>query len=168
MDHLHAYWRIDYIQRKETQNDAQRDNPFADLQTCENDREKLIIFRNVSSCILLNRYPYNAGHLLVVSYKTVPSLTDLTQPERADFLDSIIKGQKMLEKTMHPDGFNIGFNIGSAAGAGIAQHLHCHIVPRWNGDTNFMPVIGDTRVLPQALDHLWTLLSSITPTISTP
>ena len=103
----------------------------------------------------MNKFPYNCGHLLVLPLREVGDIALLEGDEKLEFFDAIIKGEKILRDALKPDAFNIGFNIGAKAGAGIPQHLHCHIVPRWDGDTNFMPVISDTRVLPQALDTLW-------------
>ena len=131
------------------------DNVFARLPLLGDDRAALIVWRGPTSYLLLNKFPYNAGHLLAVPYREVRELADLTPAERADLLDAIIKAQDILTRALQPDGFNVGFNFGRAAGAGIPGHLHAHIVPRWNGDGNFMPVIADTKVLPVALDTLW-------------
>jgi len=130
-------------------------NPFVAIPLEEDDRKVLIVKRCEHTYIVLNKFPYNAGHLLIVPYREVSELAALTAEEKADFLESIIKGQQILEQAIHPDGFNVGFNLGRAAGAGIPKHLHCHIVPRWNGDTNFMPVLGETKILPESLDAMW-------------
>jgi ATP adenylyltransferase len=151
MQHLHAYWRMDYIQAPKG---AESGNPFRDLPQLGDDRRALIVHRSRLTYLLLNRFPYNAGHLLVVPYREVADLPGLTTEERTDFFATLVFGEELLRRTLRPDGFNIGVNLGSAAGAGIPGHLHAHIVPRWNGDTNFMPVIGATRVLPQALEAL--------------
>ena len=103
----------------------------------------------------MNKFPYNCGHLLVIPLRQVADIEDLTSEERVEFFDAIIKAKQILKNAMNPDAFNVGFNLGAKAGAGIPEHLHCHVVPRWDGDTNFMPVISDTRVLPQAMDALW-------------
>jgi ATP adenylyltransferase len=103
----------------------------------------------------MNRFPYTAGHLLVLSLREVADLADLTDDEAAGLMAAIRRAQRALVRTLAPDGFNIGFNVGSAAGAGMPGHLHCHVVPRWDGDTNFMPVVGGTKVLPQALEDLY-------------
>lgn len=130
-------------------------NPFVSIPLEEDDRKVLIVLRSAHCYLVLNKFPYNAGHLLVVPYREVSRLDELTAEEKADFFDTIIKGQQILEQAIHPDGFNVGFNLGRAAGAGIPSHIHCHIVPRWNGDTNFMPVLGETKVLPESLDAMW-------------
>ena len=153
MNFLHSYWRIDYIEAPK--DSEEKRNPFAYLPSIGDDRKALILYRAPHSYLVLNKYPYNAGHLLAVPYREVAQLTELTPEERSDLLESIVKAQTILTRALKPDGFNIGFNIGRTAGAGIPTHLHCHIVPRWEGDTNFMPVIGQTRVLPTALDTLW-------------
>lgn len=152
-DLLHAYWRMDYITAPQREG-APRGNPFVELPKMD-DREALILHRGKTVYLILNRYPYNAGHLMVLPYREVPTLPELTAEERIELMDTIVLAQKTLTEAMRPDGFNVGFNFGSAAGAGIPRHLHAHIVPRWEGDTNFMPVLGGTRVLPQALDKTW-------------
>ena len=153
MKNLHSYWRMQYIEAND-QNDAST-NPFANLPKGGSDRDALILWRNRKSYLVLNKFPYNPGHLLALPYREVSDLSDLDTEERNDLMDSIIHGKELLSRAFSPDGFNVGFNFGCAAGEGITAHLHCHIVPRWNGDTNFMPVIGKTRVLPQALAETW-------------
>jgi ATP adenylyltransferase len=106
----------------------------------------------------MNRFPYNPGHLLAIPFRDVVELEDLNPAERADLMEAIIFGKRVLAAALRPDGFNVGFNLGTAAGGSIT-HLHAHIVPRWNGDTNFMPVLGQTRTLPQALETTWAKLS---------
>ena len=108
----------------------------------------------------MNKFPYSAGHLLAVPYREVDSLAALSPEERGELMERIIQGQAILEKALKPEGFNVGFNFGRAAGAGIPSHLHAHIVPRWHGDHNFMPVVGSTRVLPESLDAMWERLRS--------
>jgi ATP adenylyltransferase len=117
-----------------------------------------IVARGRWTFLLLNTFPYNSGHLLVAPYRHVPDLADLTLDERGELLDLVVKAQSVMQELMRPDGFNFGFNLGAAAGAGVPGHLHGHLVPRWIGDTNFMPVLGDTRVVPQALDDTARLL----------
>ncbi len=148
---LHAHWRMDYIAAPRLPADAR---PFTALPALGDDRAALIVHRTPLSYLMLNRYPYNAGHLLAIPFREVADLDALTAPERADFMDAIIFAKQLLTAALKPDGFNVGLNLGAAAGGSIA-HLHSHIVPRWNGDTNFMPVLGHTRVLPQALEATW-------------
>jgi ATP adenylyltransferase len=151
MEHLHAYWRMDYI---ETPRPPAGENIFTALPALGDDAAALIVHRRRLSYLILNRFPYNAGHLMAVPFRAVADLGDLDAAERADFMDELIFGQEVLRAALKPDGFNIGFNLGSAAGGSI-PHLHAHIVPRWAGDTNFMPVLGQTRVLPQSLDTMY-------------
>ncbi len=158
MQHLHAYWRMEYI---EAPKDTPGANPFAQLPKLGDDRAARIVHRGTASYIVLNRFPYTAGHLLVVPFREVPELEDLTAAERAEFMELLIFGKRILQTALKPDGFNIGLNLGAAAGAGIPRHLHAHIVPRWNGDTNFMPVIGHTKVLPQSLAAMYDRLHAV-------
>jgi ATP adenylyltransferase len=109
----------------------------------------------------MNRYPYNAGHLLVLPYREVPDIEDLSREERVCFFETTLRAKRLLKAALNPNGFNIGINLGEAGGAGIPKHLHQHVVPRWTGDTNFMPVVGSTRVLPQALEAMWDHLKSV-------
>lgn len=132
--------------------------PFTELPALGDDRAALIIHRTPLSYLILNRFPYNPGHLLAVPFREVTDLIDLTPLERADLMEAIVFGQKLLNAVLKPDGINVGFNLGSAAGGSIA-HLHGHLVPRWSGDNNFMPVLAHTRILPQALETMWKRLA---------
>ena len=153
MEHLHAYWRMEYIEGPKPDTTGQ--NPFLKAIESGDDKASLILYRGPTSFLILNAFPYNAGHLLAMPYREVPELSDLTPDERTDLMERLIQGQNILQRAIKPDGFNIGFNLGKSAGAGIPSHLHGHIVPRWSGDTNFMPVLGKTRVLPQSLDAMY-------------
>jgi len=123
------------------------------------DEDGLIVARGELVYVVLNLYPYNPGHLLVVPYRHVADYTDLTVAETAEFASCTQRAIRALRQASGPHGFNIGINLGSVAGAGIAAHLHQHVVPRWGGDTNFMPVVGRTRVLPQLLADTRKLLA---------
>jgi len=158
MDYLHAYWRMEYVESPVGQ--KPREHLFRDLPLEDRDRENGIVARREHTYLLLNRFPYNAGHLLVIPYREVAGLDDLNEDESTDFWEAIREARRILDKALHPDGFNIGLNLGTAAGAGIPHHIHAHVVPRWNGDTNFMPVVGQARVLPTALDTMWERLHS--------
>jgi ATP adenylyltransferase len=149
MQYLHAYWRIGYVRTPRGKRGSLLDG------SAETDSKKLILYRDVYSVIMMNRYPYNAGHLLVLPMRPVTDLDELNKKELAGFTSAILRAQRILKRAMAPDGFNIGCNVGKAAGAGMPEHLHCHVVPRWDGDANFMPIIGQTKVLPQALDALY-------------
>jgi ATP adenylyltransferase len=111
-----------------------------------------IVHRAKYAYLVLNKYPYNPGHLLAVPFREVPRLRDLGADERIDLMDLIAFAQDILEDAFSPDGFNVGINEGATGGAGIPSHMHAHVVPRWKSDTNFMPVLADTRVLPESLD----------------
>lgn len=156
MQHLHAYWRMEYIEAPGFPSGMQR--PFTELPALGDDRKAFIIHRSLLSYLILNRFPYNPGHLLAVPFREVSDLDALSPQERADLMETMTYAKRLLGAALKPDGFNIGFNLGSAAGGSIA-HLHAHIVPRWNGDTNFMPVLGSTRVLPQSLTATWERLA---------
>jgi ATP adenylyltransferase len=115
------------------------------------DRERLILSRSSNSLMMLNRYPYTGGHLMVAPLRHTAELDELADSELLDLMHMLRNGRSLLQRVVRPDGFNIGLNLGKAAGAGVAEHLHIHIVPRWNGDSNFMTVIGDVRVIPEGL-----------------
>ncbi|HEY5078253.1 MAG TPA: HIT domain-containing protein [Opitutaceae bacterium] len=133
--------------------------PFTELPAMGDDRAAMIVHRSPHCYLVLNRFPYNPGHLLAVPYREVVELEELTGAERADLMEEIVFAKRLLAAAMKPDGVNIGFNLGASAGGSIA-HLHGHIVPRWNGDNNFMPVVGQTRVLPQSLEATWERLAA--------
>jgi ATP adenylyltransferase len=158
MQQLHAYWRMDYIEAPRYPATMKR--PFTDLPMMGDDKAALIVHRTPLSYLVLNRFPYNPGHLLAVPFREVVDLEELSRDERADLMEEVVFAKRLLTAAMKPDGVNIGFNLGSAAGGSIA-HLHGHIVPRWNGDNNFMPVLGQTRVLPQSLEATWERLSTV-------
>jgi len=152
METLHAPWRIQYILApKPPQSEA---SLFTRIAQSSEDETYNVIVRDRTCFALLNTYPYNGGHLMVVPYKQTPDLNGLTDDELADLIKLTRRCQNALSQVMKPDGFNIGINVGKVAGAGIAEHVHIHVVPRWNGDTNFMPVIAETTVVPQALSEL--------------
>ena len=157
MQQLHAYWRMDYIEAPRYPATMKR--PFTELPAMGDDRAALIVHRSAHCFLMLNRFPYNPGHLLAVPFREVVELEDLSGAERADLMEEIVFAKRLLSEAVKPDGVNIGFNLGSASGSSIA-HLHAHIVPRWNGDTNFMPVLAQTRVLPQALEATWEKLAA--------
>ena len=151
MESLHAPWRIEYILAPKPERPT---SLFTQIAHSSDDVANLVIVRDRSCYALLNRYPYNGGHLLVVPYKQCPDLDGLTDEELTDLWKLTRRCVNALKQEMKPDGFNVGINLGKVAGAGIAEHVHIHIVPRWLGDTNFMPVLGSTSVVPQALTEL--------------
>jgi len=129
----------------------------------EKDAENLVIQRGRTCLLLMNRYPYTAGHLMVVPLRHGGELSELTSEELTEMMQMACVAERLLEQVAHPQGFNLGMNQGAAAGAGLKDHLHLHVVPRWNGDTNFMPMLGHTRVMPQALEEMHGLLLAELP-----
>jgi len=121
----------------------------------DNDRENLIVFRGKTCFVIMNRFPYNNGHLLIVPYKHTSTIQELDDEEKLELFQVIDKCCQVLKDVMNPQGFNIGMNLGRPAGAGIADHVHFHVVPRWNGDTNFMPVTGGTKIISEGLEKTW-------------
>jgi ATP adenylyltransferase len=152
METLHAPWRIQYILAPKLA--ADEESLFTRIAQSNDDVAHHVVARDRTCFAVLNTFPYNGGHLMVVPYKQTPDLHGLTDDEMADLMKLTRRCQDALTKVMHPHGFNIGINLGQVAGAGIVGHLHIHIVPRWNGDTNFMPVLAQTTVLPEALTEL--------------
>lgn len=151
MESLHAPWRIEYILAPKP---VLSESLFTRIAQSNDDEANYVIVRDRTCFALLNTYPYNGGHLMVVPYRQTPDLNGLTDEELADLFKLTRRCQNALIKVMKPDGFNIGINMGKVAGAGIVEHLHVHVVPRWLGDSNFMPVIAGTTVVPQALKEL--------------
>ncbi len=151
METLHAPWRIEYILAPKQ---VRSESLFTSIANSSEDEANYVIARERTCFALLNTYPYNGGHLMVVPYRQTHDLNDLTDEELTGLFKLTRRCQNALKQTMKPDGFNIGINLGKVAGAGIAEHLHVHVVPRWNGDTNFMPVLASTTVVPQALKEL--------------
>ncbi len=152
MDSLHAPWRIQYILGPK-QTDADGRSVFAVIGQSSDDEANYVVARGKVSYAVLNSYPYNAGHTLICPYRQVADLPELSDEETLEMQMLLRRVQAALRKVMRPDGFNVGLNLGRIAGAGIVEHLHWHIVPRWSGDTNFMPVTGSTVVLPEALSE---------------
>lgn len=144
MKRLWSPWRLEYLMAPKTEGCI-----FCHAAEGGDDRESLILQRGERAFLILNRFPYNNGHFMVVPYVHVPSLEDLDAPTLTEMMLLLNRGLAALRTTMYPDGFNVGANLGQVAGAGIEDHVHIHAVPRWAGDTNFMPVVGDMRVIPQ-------------------
>ena len=149
-DKIFAPWRIGYIQATKDEGCI-----LCDLPREERDEENLILHRGKSSFIIMNRYPYNPGHLMIAPYKHVGVIEELDTGEIYEIIDLCKLAIRVIKSCMEPDGFNIGMNLGRIAGAGIDDHIHLHIVPRWSGDTNFMPVLAGTDVIPEALEETY-------------
>ncbi|PPD57456.1 HIT family protein [Dehalogenimonas etheniformans] len=150
MEQIWAPWRMQLIEGPKKDGCI-----FCDLPGEGEDRKNLVLHRGKQAFVIMNAFPYTAGHLMVAPFRHVARLADLTPGEKAELMDLVAKCETVLSDAMRPEGFNVGFNLGRAAGAGVDKHLHCHIVPRWVGDTNFMPVLGETRVINEALDKTY-------------
>jgi len=150
MKQLWAPWRMVFIQSG-TKTSA--GCVFCELPQQNRDEQNLILFKSPHSFVILNKYPYNNGHLMVIPHKHTADLNTLSLVEHTDLISLTNHCVSALKQTYRPEGFNIGMNLGAAGGAGIREHLHFHIVPRWTGDTNFMPVLADTKSMPQHLDE---------------
>jgi len=146
MEYLWAPWRIEYIKKAREEGCILCQKPAA-----ENDEANYILFRGQKNFVIMNCYPYNAGHLMVAPYRHVADLDGLTDEELDEHYKLVRQSVRVLRQAFQPEGFNIGMNLGRVAGAGVDKHLHTHIVPRWGGDTNFMPVISGTKVVNEAL-----------------
>jgi ATP adenylyltransferase len=154
---LWAPWRLAYV----TTANEQKGCIFCEKPREGRDRENYIVARFPRTFVILNAFPYNNGHLMVVPYRHVPSLTELRDEELAELMKVTQIAEQVLREAFQPQGFNIGLNLGRCAGAGIEEHLHIHIVPRWHGDTNFMPVIAETKVLPELLQQTYERLQPL-------
>ena len=144
---LWAPWRIKFI----TSEKSGKCFLCGKRECFDSEDEDMLIARGKNAFAILNRYPYNSGHVMIAPYAHVRDLTLLEKKVVHEMMDMAVQSEKIMQRSMRPQGFNVGFNIGAASGAGLEEHIHLHIVPRWVGDTNFMPVLGDTRVVPQAL-----------------
>ena len=161
-ERLWAPWRLNYIRgTAEEDGDGGNDSGcfLCDAVASDNDRERLVVARGDRVFAILNRYPYNNGHLLIAPLEHKGQLADLADEEHRECMRMITRSTEVIAAEMNADGFNVGLNLGRVAGAGLPSHLHWHVVPRWNGDTNFMPVLGDVDVISQSLDSAWQLLS---------
>jgi ATP adenylyltransferase len=157
MERLWTPWRMEYILGDKEHSDC----IFCTALAKSDDRETLIVYRGQSCFVMLNKFPYNNGHLLVVPNTHTADLSVLSPAVQAELMALIARGVDWLRTASRPDGFNVGLNLGRAGGAGMADHLHFHIVPRWSGDTNFMTISGETRVLPEWLDETWSRLRRV-------
>lgn len=151
VESLWAPWRVEYFRAEhQTGQDF-----LGEAAATNDDAAHLVITRRKTAFLIMNKYPYSAGHLMAVPYRKVADMEILTEGEVLDLWQLAILAQKLLKECVRAQGFNVGWNLGKAAGAGVDNHLHIHIVPRWVGDSNFMAVIGDTRILPEALEPLY-------------
>ena len=153
---------MDYVSKPS----SKEGDVFLDALNSDNDRESLILFRGTLSFIIMNLYPYNNGHLMIVPYRKVNSMIDLNQKELSEIIKLSQNSMDIIKKELNADGFNFGVNVGKCAGAGIDDHIHFHVVPRWNGDNNFMPAIGNTKVVVQGLFDTYDVLYPLFQKIS--
>ncbi len=154
MQRLWAPWRSKYIQTV----DEKTECIFCEKAKSKNDRKNLVLKRGKYCFVILNTYPYNNGHLMVAPYRHISQIYQLKKYEIIEIFQFLKQYEIKLKEKLNPDGFNIGLNVGRVAGAGFEHHIHFHIVPRWQGDTNFMPVISDTKVISQSLQEVYKLL----------
>ncbi|MBI5167265.1 MAG: HIT domain-containing protein [candidate division NC10 bacterium] len=147
---LWAPWRMEYIAGDKSSGCILCEKPKEGR-----DSENFILFRGEAVFIIMNIFPYNSGHLLIAPYRHIDTLALLTKEEAAELMAFAQKSEKVLKETLKAEGFNLGINLGKAAGAGIEGHIHLHVVPRWNGDTNFMPILGETKVIPEYLSSIY-------------
>ncbi|WP_297454571.1 HIT domain-containing protein [Persephonella sp.] len=157
MERLYSPWRSQYI---ETYDKMEECFLCAAAKNPEEDEKRLVLYRGEKAFIIMNLYPYNAGHLMVVPYEHIGDYTALDRETLCEISQLTQLGIKALQKALNPHGFNLGYNLGRVAGAGLEDHLHNHIVPRWNGDTNFMPVIGEVKVISQDLKDIYNKLKN--------
>ncbi len=153
MKELWAPWRVEYFKKAKDKGCF-----LCKSFSARRDRQNHILTRGKACAVVMNRYPYTGGHLMVCPYRHVDQLKNLSSEEHAEMMQLTVRAIEVLKKTIKPNGFNIGINIGEAAGAGLKDHIHLHIVPRWSGDTNFITVMADVRVVPQSLSELWGIL----------
>lgn len=153
MDRLWAPWRLEYIHSPKNDHCI-----FCLKQDHADDQERLVVMRGERAYVIMNRYPYSSGHLMISPYRHLSDTTELDNDEVLEIHQLLVKCQAVLRDVCEAQGFNIGWNIGKASGAGVADHIHMHIVPRWAGDSNFMPVLSETRVIPQHIERTYSLL----------
>lgn len=157
MKKLWAPWRMEYIEGVDDEGGCF----LCEAAKSKDTESHFVLWKNATCFALLNRYPYNNGHLLVAPMQHTGDMDEMNQDQLADQMSMLQRCRRNLREVMAPNGFNIGLNLGRSAGAGLTDHLHWHIVPRWEGDTNFMAVTGQTKVIPQALKDLWSKLRDV-------
>jgi len=155
MKRMWSPWRSAYIQSFNAPPRRGRESLFRSAYRSRDDRKNLVVWRGKHCFVIMNRYPYNSGHLMVVPNRQVADVRRLRRAELAEIMQTVQRSMKALDRVMHPSGYNFGANFGRSAGAGIHEHVHFHIVPRWDGDTNFMPIFADTKVISEDMDVTW-------------
>ncbi len=154
MEILWSPWRSKYIESFKEENTETSCFVCEAIEKVEEEKERLVVHRSSHTIVIMNKFPYNAGHLLICPLKHIPNLEFLTDDELLDLIQTVRKSIAVLEKAMKPHGFNVGINIGRVAGAGLPEHIHFHVIPRWNGDTSFISVISDTKVISQSMEEI--------------
>ena len=155
-ERIWAPWRLEYV--KDAPKDTETDCIFCAKPAEDDDEANLIVHRGERCFVILNKFPYTNGHLMVAPFEHLATLPELDAETVAEMMELAQRAMKILEATYSPHGYNVGFNQGRVAGAGFEHHIHMHVVPRWGGDTNFMPVLADTRVMPQSLEQSYEAL----------
>lgn len=158
MKQLWAPWRIEYILSSDKKSDK---CIFCARLEEDNDVRNLILYRGREVFVIMNRYPYNSGHLMVVPNRHIGNFLALRESESRELMAVLQQSVQVLDRVMKPDGYNLGMNLGRVSGAGVEDHIHIHVVPRWNGDTNFMPIIASTKVISEALDKTYAKLKEV-------
>lgn len=161
MERLFSPWRSKYIESFSRKDIEGEECVLCKASGDGKDEENLVVTRGTSCFVIMNLYPYNSGHLMIVPFRHIPNIIDLTSEESHEVMDLLQRMTTALQKVSHPDGFNIGSNIGRTAGAGIDSHVHFHIVPRWNGDTNFMPILAETKMISEDMKETFMKLRKV-------
>lgn len=163
MKRLWSPWRSQYIQsfKAPAKKTRRSTSLFTAARVSRDDRKNLVVWRGKHCFVIMNRYPYNSGHLMIVPNRQTRTVTDLTPDEMTEIMLTLQHAIKALDKVMHPHGYNFGANFGRSAGAGVDNHIHFHVVPRWNGDTNFMPVLSDTKLISEDITATWKKLRAL-------
>jgi len=156
MTHLWTPWRSTYMTQKKDKSRC----IFCDAAADSSDEKNLVVHRGASCFVLLNRYPYTSGHIMIAPYEHAARLNRIAEATTDEIIRLTRRAENILEEIYRPDGLNFGMNLGQAAGAGIEQHIHMHVLPRWNGDANFMTSVGNTRVIPEALEDTYAKLKN--------
>ena len=154
MTYLWTPWRSTYMQEKRDKSRC----IFCDAAASSADEQNLVVYRGDLTFVMLNRFPYTSGHLMIAPYAHVPRLGDTSTATTGEVMNLARHAEQIIDSIYHPDGLNLGMNLGGAAGAGIEQHIHMHVLPRWTGDANFMTTVGNTRVIPESLDDTYAKL----------
>jgi len=161
MKRLWSPWRSAYIQSFSARPKKRTESLFRSALRSRDDRKNLVVWRGKHCFVIMNRFPYNSGHLMIVPNRQVADVRRLKKAELAEIMQTAQRAMSALDRVMHPKGYNFGANFGRSAGAGIDEHVHFHIVPRWDGDTNFMPVLADTKVISEDMDVTWSKLRKL-------